>query len=186
MKVEPKTKIRVRALMQSVYTGLDGDIIVCDPDGVDPMARYPRIMAQDLAVGIRLGAISTDVDKAKMTKSDQMGNTHENKYQAEEARIAAIDLDELAAMEREMSGQDLTLGDAIARPAGQGGEVSIGTALLDDDLEKDDEVVTMVHKGGGVFVISAPWLAEPLEVKGKVDAEAEKQRIADEGPPPIQ
>jgi hypothetical protein len=43
--------------------------------------------------------------------------------------------------------------------------------------------VALVGGSGGWFSITAPWLAEPVKMKGADKAQAERQRIAAEGPP---
>lgn len=44
-------------------------------------------------------------------------------------------------------------------------------------------MVTLSNKGGAYFLIGAPWLAEPIMVKGKEASEARFEAVKAEGPP---
>lgn len=196
MKVSPDTKIRVAAVNVGNYVGLDGDIIVCNPEGVDPLARYPRIKAKDVQAGILAGLISLDVDPDRLKFSDDAGNLHEARIAEQKAEIADVDLSALADLEAKTSGEgDVILGnDMIARPVSALTEVSIGKAVVEGDdgkLVTEEPQIYAKHKAGGVFQVFAPWLDDPIEVRaadgksGKEVAEEEVARLKAEGPPPI-
>jgi hypothetical protein len=53
-------------------------------------------------------------------------------------------------------------------------------AATDDPTEL---VRVITPKKGSYYMVTAPWLAEPLKVKGKVNAEAAAQKLRDDGPP---
>jgi hypothetical protein len=47
----------------------------------------------------------------------------------------------------------------------------------------EDRGVTLTEKGGGNYEITAAWLDEPLKVRGRDAANAEAERVRNEGPP---
>lgn len=187
MKVEPNTKIRVKAIGVGNYVGQDGDIIVCNPEGVDPLARYPRIMAKDLEAGILAQLISVNVDRDQLAASDDEGNHYDRYIEHAKAKIGDIDLSALAEMEAENAGTaDKLISDMIAHPKSQATEVSIGGAVVEGDNGGGAEAPTIYHKhkAGGVYQVFAPWLQDPIEVKGREAADAEVTRLTEEGEPP--
>lgn len=48
----------------------------------------------------------------------------------------------------------------------------------------DTKGVEFFHSGGGTFTVTAPWLEEPIKVKGKDAAEAQAQELREQAPPP--
>lgn len=207
MQVSPDTMIRVQAIAKGVYNGAEGTIIVCDPEGHHPNARFPRIKAKDARNGIMAGLISLDVKKADLVASDKEGDRAANALAELNKKVASADLKHLAALEKQMDGS----GDVIAHAATPADDIDIGSAIVEADegkapaapgasgakvgapaLPVDKTKPWMEHTGGGVYNVGAPWLAEPIKVKKEGDktakelAEAEVKRLAEEGPPPTE
>lgn len=191
MQVTPNTFIRVKAVNKGVYVGQDSDIIVCDPDGHEPNARYPRIKAKDAKAGVIGGYISLDVDKKEFDKSEKLGDTNAAKALETERQVMETDLTALAQLEASISGEKLP-SDIIARPVTAADLVDVSGAVVvpaaagaDASNATPVEIgVAMKHIAGGNYEVTAPWLAEPIKVKGKEAAEAEVARLNDEGAPP--
>lgn len=128
--------VRVKAVAKGVFTGASGSIVVCDPDGSDPLARFPRVQAQDIRQGLDQRMISLKYSSAELAKSDAKGNTKERPKLPDLVGEEHVDLS--ALMEYETATPLTTSFSnelAIAQVPGSG-SVDIG------DLEVDHDPVT--------------------------------------------
>jgi hypothetical protein len=58
------------------------------------------------------------------------------------------------------------------------------TPELQTEEEEDTKGVEFTHIGGGQYEVTAPWLTEPVKVKGKAAAEAKAAELREQAPPP--
>lgn len=61
--------------------------------------------------------------------------------------------------------------------------VTADESASDDGGDGEPPLVEYVHSGGGWYLVKAPWLDEPVKIKGEAAAKEEVARLIAAGPP---